>query len=458
MKKTFLIPLIIIALFTRAQNTMEKQYGDTVDCSGINVIQTFDNGFLITASKNPVSQYEDDLFIIRTNQIGDTLWTKTVSLESGIITKGIQTFDSGYVFTGRTDTYLLLYKVSSIGESLWTKKYNFGTTYSFGLSIIESSDHDLFVVGENFIGTDVCCTPLVIKTDISGNLLETINLPYADYGRAYDIVETPDSNFVISYSSIISGPPIPKLTKVSKNGSNLWYKTYSAYCECNVNLTHDYGFIISGSQVNTNKPYLIKTDSAGNVIWNKYNSDYNVFNYNLKVTQSNDDGYLMVGGLNDSLSDLILLKVNSLGDSIWGKVFGGNGDDFGNSIITTNDNGFAIVGYTTSFGSAFKEVYFLKTDSLGLITSINKYQIGEKPIKIFPNPFSNSTTLQTSTKFNNLTLSILNSFGQEVKQFKNINGNSFTFYRENLPSGIYFLHLAQKNELIAIEKVVIIDN
>ena len=90
---------------------MEKQYGDTVDCSGINVIQTYDNGFLITASKNPVSQYEDDLFIIRTNQIGDTLWTKTMPLESGIIAKGIQTFDSGYVFTGKTDIYLFLLKI-----------------------------------------------------------------------------------------------------------------------------------------------------------------------------------------------------------------------------------------------------------------------------------------------------------------------------------------------------------
>lgn len=449
---------MMIALFTRAQNTLEKHYGDTMDCSGLNAIETFDEGFLITASKNPGSQSDDDLFIIRTNQFGDTLWTKTILLESGIVSKGIQTFDSGYVFTGRADIYLFIFKVNSLGDLLWTKRYNFGTTYSFGRSIIESSDHNLFVVGENFLGDTTCCTPLIIKTDLSGNLLASYNLPNADYGRAYDIVETPDSNFVISYSEINNSPPVPMLSKINKNGSVLWYKLYDGYCDCNVNLTHDNGFIISGFQINTSKPYLIKTDSAGNVIWNKNSSAYSVFNNNLKVTQSNDDGYLMVGGSNDSLSDLILLKVNSLGDSIWGKVFGGSGDDFGNSIITTNDNGFAIVGYTTSFGSAFKEVYFLKTDSLGLITSINKYQIEEKPIKIFPNPFSNSTTLQTSTEFKNLTLSVLNSFGEEVKQFNNINGNSFTFYRDNLPSGIYFLRLSQKDELITSGKIVIIDN
>jgi hypothetical protein len=458
MKKTFLLFFVIIALLTQAQNTLEERYGDAVDCSGINVIQTFDNGFLITASKNPDSQYEDDLFIIKTNQIGDTLWTRTIVLESGVISKGIQTFDSGYVFTGRTNSSLLLHKVSSNGESLWTKTYYFGQAYSFGRSIIESSDHNLFVVGENFVGNEVCCYQLVIKTDMSGNLLEEFNLPDPIDGRVYDIVETQDSNFVISYSSIIMGPPVPKLAKVDKNGNVIWSKIYDHYCECNVTLTHDNGFIISGLQINTEKPYLVKTDSSGNVIWNKSYSDYNVFNDNLKVAQSSDDEYLMVGGINDSLSDLILLKVNGVGDSVWGRVFGGGGNDFGNSIITTDDNGFAIVGYTTSFGSAFKQVYFLKTDSLGLITSINVYQIGETQIKNFPNPFSISTTLQIGAEFENITLSVFNSFGQEVKQYKNINGGSYTFNRDNLPSGIYFLRLSQKNKLIALKKIVIIDN
>jgi hypothetical protein len=458
MKKILLNIFVIIALSTHAQNTIEKHFGDTVACSGINVIQTFDEGFLITANKNPVSQYEDDLFIIRTNQIGDTLWTKTIPFESGVISKGLQTFDSGYVFTGRTDKYLLMYKVNSLGDSLWTKKYNFGTTYSFGRSVIEASDHSLYVVGENFIGTNICCTPLVIRTDVTGNILTTINLPIS-FGRAYDIIETPDSNLIVSYSEIWNSPPIPKLAKIRKNGSLIWNKTYSNYCQCNVNLTHDGGYMISGSQINTLKPYLIKTDSAGNVIWNKSSSDYLIYNDKLKVTQSNDDGYLMVGGLNIPINDLILLKVSSLGDSVWGRVFGGIGDDFGNSVITTKDNGFAIVGYTRSFSAAaIKEVYFLKTDSLGLITSNKKYQTSEKQIKLFPNPFSSSTTLQTSTKYKKMTLSIFNSFGQEVKQFNNISGNSFTFNRDNLPSGIYFLRLTQENELIEIAKFVIIDN
>lgn len=449
---------MFIVLSAQAQKTIEKHFGDNVDCSGINVIQTFDNGFLITAGKYPISPYNEYLFIIKTNQVGDTLWTKTFPLNSGLITKGIQTYDSGYVFTGKEDNSLILFKVNSNGDSLWTHEYNFGTTYSYGRSLIESSDHTLFVVGENFIGTNICCVPLVMQVDITGNLLSRFYLPI-DLGRAYDIIETPDSNFIISYSEISNSPPIPMLSKITKNGFFLWSKTYSNYCQCNITLTNDDGIMISGSQINTLKPYMIKTDSAGNVIWNKNSSDYSVFNDKLKVTQSHDQGYLMVGGKKyPSVSEVILLKVNSIGDSVWGRAYGGLGDDFGNSIIRTKDNGFAIVGYTTSFGSANKEVYFLKTDSLGLITSNKKYPIVEKLITISPNPFSYSTTIHTGMKFKNANLSIYNSTWQEVKHLKYINGNSITFYRDNLPSGIYFLRLTQENEFIEIAKFVIIDN
>jgi len=458
MKKISILLLLTLALFSRGQNTLEKHYGDAVDCSGINVIQTFDNGFLITAAKNPVSQFEADLFIIKTDALGDTLWTRTIPLESGKIGKGIQTSDSGFLFTGKTGIYLFLTKLNKLGELLWTEKFGFYTTYAFGRSVIESSDHDLYVVGEYFIGVTACCAPLVLKTDQSGNLLSPFSLPYAEHGRTYDIVETPDSNFVISYSSIESGPPIPQLAKVDKIGNTLWHKEYDPYCECHVNLTHDNGFIISGSEVSYGTPYLVKTDSAGNVIWNKNSAGYSVFNNDLKVTPTNDDGYLMTGGSGDPSGDLKLLKINSAGDSIWGRVFGGSGDDFGRSIITTNDNGFAIVGYTTSFGSAFKEVYFLKTDSLGLITSIRKYPKRENVIQIFPNPFSVSTTVQISEAYKNLTLSVLNSFGKEVRQFKNMDGSSITMDRGDLPGGIYFLQLSQKNKIIAVEKIVILDN
>ena len=75
----------------------------------------------------------------------------------------------------------------------------------------------------------------------------------------------------------------------------------------------------------------------------------------------------------------------------------------------------------------------------------------------FPNPFINSTTIQTSGNLNNATLTICNSFGQTVKQVNNMEGQTVTLFRDNLPSGLYFILLTKNNEIIAVEKLVITD-
>jgi len=87
---------------------------------------------------------------------------------------------------------------------------------------------------------------------------------------------------------------------------------------------------------------------------------------------------------------------------------------------------------------------------------------------ISPNPFSTHTTLQTNNLLKNATLTVHNCFGQQVKQLKNINGQTVVLSRDNLPSGLYFLritpspsgsppNLGGDKEGVATEKLVITD-
>ena len=78
-------------------------------------------------------------------------------------------------------------------------------------------------------------------------------------------------------------------------------------------------------------------------------------------------------------------------------------------------------------------------------------------LRIFPNPFPSLTTLQTNSSFQNATLTVTNCFGQTVAQIKNINGQTITFSREDLPSGLYFVRLSEEDEIIAVDKLVITD-
>ncbi len=76
---------------------------------------------------------------------------------------------------------------------------------------------------------------------------------------------------------------------------------------------------------------------------------------------------------------------------------------------------------------------------------------------VLPNPFNNTTTIQTVRDLNNVTLTIYNSFGKMVKQVTNISGQSVSISRDNLISGLYLIRLSEENRIIAIEKLLIID-
>ena len=92
-----------------------------------------------------------------------------------------------------------------------------------------------------------------------------------------------------------------------------------------------------------------------------------------------------------------------------------------------------------------------------LLTDIIKTEEQEK-LLVFPNPFSNQTTLRIDNSFNDATLTVYNLYGQQVKQIKNISGKSITFYRDNLSCGLYFLRLTRENKTLATDKLVIIDD
>jgi len=77
--------------------------------------------------------------------------------------------------------------------------------------------------------------------------------------------------------------------------------------------------------------------------------------------------------------------------------------------------------------------------------------------KIYPNPFSNQATFETSKALNNATIIIYNQLGKRVKGLDNISGQSVVLTRENLPSGLYFVHLTDESGLNRSLKVTIND-
>jgi len=92
-----------------------------------------------------------------------------------------------------------------------------------------------------------------------------------------------------------------------------------------------------------------------------------------------------------------------------------------------------------------------------LLTGIKKTE-KEEIISLSPNPFSVQTTLQTASYLNNATVTIFNTYGQQLKQMTNLSGQTITLNREGLPGGLYFLQLAQNNRILLTAKLIITSN
>ena len=92
-----------------------------------------------------------------------------------------------------------------------------------------------------------------------------------------------------------------------------------------------------------------------------------------------------------------------------------------------------------------------------LCTGIQDNYVHED-VTVYPNPFSTGAILQSENGFKNATLTIYNALGAQVKQLKNISGESITLDRDDLPGGLYFLQLTQDNKILKTVKIVITDN
>jgi parallel beta-helix repeat protein len=113
--------------------------------------------------------------------------------------------------------------------------------------------------------------------------------------------------------------------------------------------------------------WLIKADSSGNLEWNETYGGTSIDRASALV-QTSDDGYAIAG---ETLSygagggDYWLVKTDANGNMQWNKQYGGTDRDSAQSLVQTSDGGYAIGGYTHSFGAGSIDAWLVKTDASG---------------------------------------------------------------------------------------------
>jgi hypothetical protein len=168
--------------------------------------------------------------------------------------------------------------------------------------------------------------------------------------------------FLLFSVTVFCQPPLRFFTKFGGYGVDIGYS---------VKPTKDRQYIVTGSTssygAGNTDMYLVKVDSFGVVIWQKTFGGF-TNDVGKSVVQLPDSGYVVAGFTNSFGAggyDVYLVRTDKAGNLIWQKTFGGTDWDFANDVVLTPDGDIAVVGNTSSYGHGKKDGLFLKFDYSG---------------------------------------------------------------------------------------------
>lgn len=351
-KQLFLSGLALVLLFLSLINVVgasfviwDETYGGELDDETASIVEAENGGFVIAGTTYSFGAGDADLWLIKVNETGLVDWNQTYGgPESDVLNSLIKTRNGGYLIAGITSSFgngdsdCWLVKVDSFGNIQWNRTYGFQIEDAAN-SVIQTNDGGYVIAGystDNNTNTDI----LFFKTDSSGDL--EWNQTYGGAGSdvANSVVKTADGGYAL-------------IGRTSSFGINIYY-TYS---------------------------WLIKTDSEGNLEWDKVYRDKNNDSksyFAQTIIQTSEGGYAFVDspGFIIGLRDIWLAHVDAEGNMEWNVTCVYGGPSFATSLIQTNDNGYLVSGYTSSLGNypgLYSYFHLAKVDSDGSLKWVKNY-------------------------------------------------------------------------------------
>jgi hypothetical protein len=405
-----------------SQITFERTYGSTGNDIGRYVQQTLDGGYIIAGGGLNV-------YLVKTDSLGDTLWTRNHACDGDYCWGNSvqQTMDGGYIIVVLEDYWIepdssdiYLIKTDSMGNIIWSQTYG-ENLLDMGYSVQQTSDGGYIIVGYTDTGPGYLNTYL-IKTNTLGDTLWT-KIHGETFTGGYSVQQTLEGGYIIAgfINPIGSNWHDVYLIKTDSLGETLWTQSYGENSNNDIGMsvqqTSDGGYIIAGSTsfaMGLTDNFIIKTDSLGDTLWTKVYGGTD-WEYAYSVKQTSDGGFI-IAGFTDSFgaggTDVYLIKTDSLGDTLWTRTFGGSSVEYSYSVQQTRDGGFIIVGRTNSFGPG-DMVYLIKTDGNGMVVGVEEEpgsggfrNVEFRLFQNYPNPFNKLTAISYQIPSSNPASSI----------------------------------------------------
>ena len=348
----------------------QKTYGGSLDDRGNDIIETSDGGYAILgysfSNNDDVSNNAglQDYWIVKLNASGNILWEKSFGYQgadSGISL--IETNDQGFLITGILDVtasggegntqrtasrhaggdYWAL-KLDISGNIEWSRYFG-GNFTDTPYGVVQTEDNGFIIAGSSDSeDTDISGNIgtydfWVIKISSSGDFVWEKSFGGSQIDEARAIIKSGDGNYIIAGDTRSNDNDVSQnkgaadlwLIKISPTGNLIWKKTIGGSnfdVARAIENSQNNGFIISGSSrssdidVSENKgqndAWILKTDNNGNLLWETTVGGSNIdFSYDVAElangsviavgdTASNDGDIIE----NKGFSDLLIIKID----------------------------------------------------------------------------------------------------------------------------------------------------
>ena len=271
--------VLITKINSSGQFMWTKTWGGSGKDRAQDIIQLADNSYAIVGyTTSPPAQYYD-AFLYRINSVGDSLLLKRYGSAAYDDANAIRALaNGGFILGGQSsngangfDQYLI--RTNDSGDTLWTRK--FGTTGTDNIESIALGNNGFYLTGGTNgagVGGD---DGYLVKTDTSGNVLFAKTFGGSAPDDFHRVELTSDGGLILSGTTSSTGPLNPNMWLLRTNaaGDSLWSKAFGGNNHdhgYSAQETSDGGFIIAGHSgsfgFNGEEAYVVKTDMNGNVI------------------------------------------------------------------------------------------------------------------------------------------------------------------------------------------------
>jgi hypothetical protein len=457
--------LLFCCTVVKAQVTFQKKFGGKLQESARSM-EILPDGYLILGHTTTYSAGGDtDVYVIRTDLSGTTLWTKLIGgpgQDVGYCIK--QTNDGNFIVCGSTSSSassnadVWLFKMDKDAKVLWTKTQA-TTGIDVGYEVQQTTDNGYIVTGYTDFPGVANHDALLWKTDNLGvtQWYKTYGGPATDEGHS--VKQTTDGGYIFIGETLNTpaGDRDFYLVKTTADGTTAWTKNYGGadyergqYVE----LTSD-GYILTGDTKSYGAGdydvYVVKIDALGVSQWTKTYGGTSK-DISKMIRKTNDGGYV-VAGISRSFGrtnpDFWILKLKANGDTMWTKLYGASLHEHCYYANQTPDGGYIAVGHTVNAYTPDYDVdvYLVKMDALGnaLSTGISEESTSQNQVNIFPNPSTGIINFEVLTGNKIVHSYILTDVaGRVILKENHEAGSQVSFKHLDLsaiPKGIYFLNL-----------------